>query len=87
MVKLLRYPLRVALLSGVILSQIGEFSFVLASQGFKNNIISNDIYQTFIGASVLTFIVTPLLVSLVYYLLARKNIFDPTQQLINSMNV
>ena len=62
------------------LSQIGEFSFVLASQGFKNNIISNDIYQTFIGASVLTFIVTPLLVSLVYYLLARKNIFDPTQR-------
>ncbi len=80
LVKLLKYPLRVALLSGVLLSQIGEFSFVLASQGFKNNIISNDIYQTFIGASVLTFIVTPLLVSLVYYLLARKNIFDPTQR-------
>lgn len=80
LVKLLKYPLRVALLSGVLLSQIGEFSFVLASQGFKNNIISNDIYQTFIGASVLTFIVTPLLTSLVYYLLARKNIFDPTQR-------
>ena len=82
LVKLLKYPLRVALLSGVLLSQIGEFSFVLASQGFKNNIISNDIYQTFIGASVLTFIVTPLLASLVYYLLARKNIFDPTQRTV-----
>jgi monovalent cation:H+ antiporter-2, CPA2 family len=79
LVKLLRYPLRVTLLSGVLLSQIGEFSFVLASQGFENNIISNEIYQTFIGASVLTFIVTPLLVSLVYYLLARKNIFDPDE--------
>ncbi len=76
LVKLMKYPLRIALLSGVLLSQIGEFSFVLASQGFKNNIISNDIYQTFIGASVLTFIVTPLLVSLVYYLLARKNIYN-----------
>ncbi|HPE07520.1 MAG TPA: cation:proton antiporter [Smithellaceae bacterium] len=82
LVKLLKYPLRVALLSGVLLSQIGEFSFVLASQGFKNNIISNNIYQTFIGASVLTFIVTPLLASLVYYLLARKNIFDPTQRTV-----
>ncbi|PKN19487.1 MAG: hypothetical protein CVU71_08255 [Deltaproteobacteria bacterium HGW-Deltaproteobacteria-6] len=81
LVKLLGYPLRIALLSGVLLSQIGEFSFVLASQGFKNNIISNDIYQTFIGASVLTFIVTPLLVSLVYYLLARKNFFDPAQEI------
>lgn len=71
-IKLLKQPLRVALLSGVLLSQIGEFSFVLASQGFKNNIIDIYIYQTFIGAAVLTFIVTPLLVSLVYYILARK---------------
>jgi len=81
LVTLLKYPLRVALLSGVLLSQIGEFSFVLASQGFKNNIISNEIYQTFIGASVLTFIVTPLLVSLVYYVLARKNIFHPARHI------
>jgi monovalent cation:H+ antiporter-2, CPA2 family len=73
LVWLLKYSLRVALLSGVLLSQIGEFSFVLASQGFKNNIISNDIYQTFIGASVLTFIATPLLVSLVYSVLTRKS--------------
>ena len=79
LVKLQKYPLRVALISGVLLSQIGEFSFVLASQGFKSSIISNYIYQTFIGASVLTFIVTPLLVSLVYYVLARRNIFDPAQ--------
>jgi CPA2 family monovalent cation:H+ antiporter-2 len=80
LVKLLKYPLRVALLSGVLLSQIGEFSFVLASQGFENSIISNEIYQTFIGASVLTFIVTPLLVTLVYYLLDRKNSFDPARE-------
>src|SRR5664280_3138305 len=31
LVKLLKYPLRTALLSGVMLAQIGEFSFVLAS--------------------------------------------------------
>ena len=79
LVKLQKYPLRVAMLSGVLLSQIGEFSFVLASQGFKSSIISDYIYQTFIGASVLTFIVTPLLVSLVYYVLARRNIFNPEQ--------
>jgi len=74
LVMLMKYSLRVALLSGVLLSQIGEFSFVLASQGFKNRIISNDVYQTFIGASVLTFTVTPILVALVYYLWTRKNI-------------
>ena len=83
LVWLLKYSLRIALLSGVLLSQIGEFSFVLASQGYKNQIISNHIYQTFISASVLTFIATPLLVSLVYYLLTRKNIIDLTKQDVN----
>ena len=78
LIRLQKYPLRIALLSGVLLSQIGEFSFVLASQGYKNNIISDYIYQTFISASVLTFMLTPLLVSLVYYLWNRKNVFDPT---------
>ena len=79
LVMLMKYSLRVALLSGVLLSQIGEFSFVLASQGFKNQIISNDVYQTFIGASVLTFMVTPILVALVYYLWTRKNISAAAQ--------
>ncbi len=76
LVRLFGYPARVALFSGVLLSQIGEFSFVLASQGYKNQIISGYLYQTFIGASTLTFIATPLLVSLVYYLLTRKNSTD-----------
>jgi len=80
LVMLMRYSFRAALLSGVMLSQIGEFSFVLASQGYKNQIISDYLYQTFIGASVLTFIFTPLLVSLVYYLLGRKNTFHPSQK-------
>ncbi|MFO7570320.1 MAG: cation:proton antiporter [Smithellaceae bacterium] len=77
LVKTMKYSLRVALLSGVLLSQIGEFSFVLASQGFKNGIISDYIYQTFISAAVITFIVTPLLASAVYYALTRQNIFHP----------
>ncbi len=74
LVGLLKYPVRVALVSGVMLSQIGEFSFVLASQGFEHGIISGYSYQTFIGSSVLTFIVTPLLVSLVYYLGTRRSV-------------
>ena len=76
LVKMRRQPLRAALLSGVMLSQIGEFSFVLASQGFKNHVISNYLYQTFISAAVLTFIAAPLFVSLVYFILNRKNNAD-----------
>ncbi len=78
LVRVLGYPLRVMLLSGILLSQIGEFSFVLAAQGFKNSIISDEIYQTFIGASVVTFILTPLLVSGVYYILNRRHLHKVT---------
>ncbi len=62
------------ILSGVLLSQIGEFSFVLASIGFKNNIISEYIYQIFISSSVLTFIVSPLLITFTYHILSRKSV-------------
>jgi len=79
LVSLMKYPLRSALLCGVLLSQIGEFSFVLASQGYRSQIISDGIYQTFIGASVLTFIFTPLLASLTYFLLNRKKLPHPGQ--------
>lgn len=79
LVRVLGYPLRVVLLSGVLLSQIGEFSFVLASQGFKYRIISDHLYQTFIGASVLTFILTPLLVAAVYSFLTRQRLCEATQ--------
>lgn len=87
LVRLLGYPLRVMLLSGILLSQIGEFSFVLASQGFKNNIISDQIYQTFIGASVLTFILTPLLVSAVYYMLTRNQLYKVTDDSASSHRI
>lgn len=76
LVSLLKYPLRTAVLSGVMLAQIGEFSFVLASHGLQQNVISGFAYQGFIGASVLTFIATPLLVSLTYYLLARRSVVE-----------
>ncbi|MEN6622683.1 MAG: cation:proton antiporter [Smithella sp.] len=78
LVKLMKYPVRTAVLSGIMLAQIGEFSFVLASYGLEHNIISGYIYQGFIGASVLTFIATPILVSLTYYLLNKKSLNEPT---------
>jgi len=81
LVKFLKYPWRTAFLSSVTLSQIGEFSFVLALQGFKNNIISEYAYQTFISASVLAFIVSPLLIALAYHILNGKRFFIPQQSI------
>jgi len=46
---------------GLGLSQIGEFSFVLARIGLKEDLISRDIYSTVIATAVLTMFATPFL--------------------------
>ncbi|MBL8802503.1 MAG: cation:proton antiporter [Planctomycetes bacterium] len=56
---LMRLPLRVALLSGAALAQVGEFSFVLADLGGDLGLLSEAERALFLGASVLTMLVTP----------------------------
>jgi monovalent cation:H+ antiporter-2, CPA2 family len=55
----LRYPLRSALLSGLALAQVGEFSFLLADQGERFGLITGDTFQSFINTSILTMVATP----------------------------
>lgn len=54
------YPPRVALLTGLALSQVGEFSFVLAGVGQRLGLLDGALYQTFLGASMFTMFLTPL---------------------------
>lgn len=56
----LKYPLRVAILAGIGLGQIGEFSFVLAQAGTKFNLITNELYNSFLASSIFTMILTPI---------------------------
>lgn len=52
-------PIRPSIHAGLGLSQIGEFSFVLAVAGKKAGLISENYYQIFLASSVLTMILTP----------------------------
>ncbi len=61
---LMRLPVRVALLSGAALAQVGEFSFVLADLGANVGLMNVDERSVFLDASVLTMLVTPLLLRL-----------------------
>lgn len=61
---LLRYPLRTALLTGLGLAQIGEFSFILSRVGVTNGLIGGAEYQLFLAVSVLTMATTPLMIAL-----------------------
>ncbi len=58
----LRYPLRSALLTGLGLAQIGEFSFLLAGQGRSSGLMSPDIFQMFINTSILSMVASPFLI-------------------------
>src|SRR4030042_4494481 len=61
-VYLLGHPMRVSLHTGLYLSQIGEFSFVLATAGKLSGLITESHYQLFLSASVLTMLLTPLII-------------------------
>ena len=61
-VRVLRYSMRTALLAAFSLAQVGEFSFVLAKSALGLELISNDAYQIFLAASILTMVLTPLLI-------------------------
>jgi monovalent cation:H+ antiporter-2, CPA2 family len=60
---ILGFPIRTAVLAGLALSQIGEFSFVLSEAGISVGLVQTDVYQLFLGVSVITMIATPFLVS------------------------
>ena len=59
-VLLLGYSFRIALLCGLGLAQVGEFAFVLATVGRESDVISEGLFQLFVGAAVLTMAATPL---------------------------
>lgn len=63
-VRLLKYSLSIALPTGLLIGQIGEFSYLLALQGNKLGVFSNYFYQIIISFTVVTLLVTPIVAPL-----------------------
>lgn len=63
-VSYMMYPVRIALVTGLSLAQVGEFSFVLGGVGLSLGLLDAGLYQTFLGASILTMLLTPFVVGL-----------------------
>lgn len=59
----IRVPIRTAITAGIILAQVGEFSFVLASVGVDYGVITSSDFQNLLVTIIITMIVTPLLVT------------------------
>lgn len=63
-VLLLGLPLRIAILVGMSLCQVGEFSFILFMKGVDLGLLRGDYYQLFLDIAVISMGLTPLLISL-----------------------
>ena len=62
--RLLGFPQRIAAMSALGLAQVGEFSFILAKAGQGNGLLVDSEYQIFLGASIISMIATPFMISL-----------------------
>lgn len=61
-VLILGLPMRTALLTGLALCQVGEFSFILAGFGLAYGLIDASFNQLFMAVSVITMILTPFII-------------------------
>lgn len=59
--RILKIPLNTTIAISILLSQIGEFSFVLAGEGIKYGLLSNQIFTMFLAISIITMSSTPFL--------------------------
>lgn len=79
-VLLMKFPVRIAVLAGLSLAQIGEFSFVLAQAGLNFNLIGNNFYNSFLAASIFTMILTPLLIKLSPFIAGKTSELERTKK-------
>jgi CPA2 family monovalent cation:H+ antiporter-2 len=61
LVRLLRYPFRVALAVSFALAQIGEFSFILSSMGRELGILTIEASNVLVAVSIISIVINPLL--------------------------
>lgn len=60
---ILGYPFRTMVLSGLAISQIGEFSFILSKAGMEHGLLAGNAYQIFLAVSVLSMAATPFIIN------------------------
>jgi monovalent cation:H+ antiporter-2, CPA2 family len=60
----LKFPLRTAVLVGLGLSQVGEFSFILSKVGQSRGLFAGESYQLFLSVTIITMVATPLMMAL-----------------------
>jgi len=60
-----------AIATGICLAQVGEFSFVLAEVAWQGQLITGDLFELIVAATIVTMFLTPYLVAVSPYLAGR----------------
>jgi len=79
-VLLLKYPVRIAILIGLTLAQVGELSFILGEQGLRLNLVSAELFNILISSTIITMILTPFLFRLAPKIAGQSSQIDLTKQ-------
>ena len=61
---LLGLPLRISILVGLALGQVGEFSFILSRTGIESGLLTGSNYQLFLAFAVISMAATPFIIAL-----------------------
>ena len=77
------YNARTAIFTGFGLTQIGEFSFVLAGVGIASGILRDTTYALTLGAAITTMVMTPFMMSLANFSYRKLEQFKIGQKLLN----
>lgn len=83
----MKYSSRVAILSGLINAQIGEFAFILAQAGLGLSLISGEYYNAFIASTIFTMLLNPFLVEYAPMLFNRFNIKEKEEDRVYSDSI
>jgi CPA2 family monovalent cation:H+ antiporter-2 len=87
-IRSLDYPWRVSVIGAIGLGQIGEFSFLLLSEGSRNGLVGADVYQHLLAVAIITMVATPFLMgaapmaarSFLRYFVRRREPEDPGEE-------
>ncbi|MEQ8686709.1 MAG: cation:proton antiporter [Imperialibacter sp.] len=60
--KSLQVPTKTAIISSLMIMQVGEFSFILVKAGFNQGLISETNFKVFIPVAIITMAITPLVI-------------------------
>ncbi|HEY6080448.1 MAG TPA: cation:proton antiporter, partial [Polyangiaceae bacterium] len=83
----MRFPSRVAWLSGVGLAQFGEFGFVLAQHAKSNNLVDDAGLQPLLAAGIGSMFLTPLFVRAAPHITAGERLLAPLERLIGVRSI